>query len=98
MIVAYLEKGKKEERSAWYFQSPKTPTSNRTIVVSNDLIKVLKAWRILLIEAGVSPKTVQERLGHSSIQITFDRYVHNTEDMKQEAADTFDEILKKSAK
>ena len=45
MIVAYLEKGKKEERSAWYFQSPKTPTSNRTIVVSNDLIKVLKAWR-----------------------------------------------------
>ena len=52
----------------------------------------------LLIEAGVSPKTVQERLGHSSIQITFDRYVHNTEDMKQEAADTFDEILKKSAK
>lgn len=42
---AYLEKGKKEERSAWYFQSPKTPTSHRTIVVSNDLIKVLKAWR-----------------------------------------------------
>ena len=52
----------------------------------------------LLIEAGVSSKTVQERLGHSSIQITFDRYVHNTEDMKQEATDTFDEILKKSAK
>lgn len=185
---AYLEKGKKEERSAWYFQSPKTPTSHRTIVVSNDLIKVLKAWRkkqlenelyygeyykelylkdekdekgkniqriieieksipcslptanmifrkengeyvstdsfkypsriihhklgiekfdyhslrhthaTLLIEAGVSPKTVQERLGHSSIQTTFDRYVHNTEDMKQEAADTFDEILKKAAK
>ena len=42
---AFKEKGKKEERSAWYFQSPKTPTSNRTIVVSNDLIKVLKAWK-----------------------------------------------------
>lgn len=42
---AFQEKGKKEERSAWYFQSPKTPTSNRAIVVSNDLIQVLKAWR-----------------------------------------------------
>lgn len=185
---AFQERVKKEERSAWYFQSPKTPTSNRAIVVSNDLIQVLKAWRkkqlenqiyygeyykelylkdetdekgktiqriieiekgipctlptadivfrkengeyvstdsfkypsriihhrlglekfdyhslrhthaTMLIEAGISPKTVQERLGHASIQTTFDKYVHNTEDMKQGAADTFDELLRKAAK
>lgn len=185
---AFQERVKKEERSAWYFQSPKTPTSNRAIVVSNDLIQVLKAWRkkqlenqiyygeyykelylkdetdekgktiqriieiekgipctlptadivfrkengeyvstdsfkypsriihhrlglekfdyhslrhthaTMLIEAGVSPKTMQERLGHASIQTTFDKYVHNTEDMKQGAADTFDELLRKAAK
>lgn len=185
---AFKEKGKKEERSAWYFQSPKTPTSNRTIVVSADLIKILRALRkeqlenqlyygeyykelylkeekdekgkpiqrvieieksipctlptadmifrkengdyistdsfkypsriihhrlglekfdyhslrhthaTMLIEAGVSPKTVQERLGHASVQTTFDRYVHNTEEMKQGAADILDEILRKAAK
>ncbi len=52
----------------------------------------------MLIEAGVSPKTVQERLGHASVQTTFDRYVHNTEEMKQGAADILDEILRKAAK
>jgi len=30
----------------------------------------------LLIEQGAHPKAVQERLGHSSIQVTFDRYGH----------------------
>ncbi|MBP3604756.1 MAG: site-specific integrase [Lachnospiraceae bacterium] len=185
---AFKEKGKKEERSAWYFQSPKTPTSNRTIVVSDDLIRVLRAYRkeqlehkiyygeyyrelylkeetdekgkpiqrvieieksipctlptadmifrkenggyistdsfkyaariihhklgmdkfdyhslrhthaTMLIEAGVSPKTVQERLGHASIQTTFDKYVHNTKDMEHEAVDAFDTALKAKAK
>lgn len=185
---AFKEKGKKEERSAWYFQPPKTKTSNRTIVVSDNLIKVLKAYRkeqlehrvyygeyykelylkeetdekgkpiqrvieieksipcalptadvvfrkengeyvstdsfkypsriihhklgiekfdyhslrhthaTMLIEAGVSPKAVQERLGHASIQTTFDKYVHNTEEMAHQAVDAFDEALKKKAK
>lgn len=185
---AFKEKGKKEERSAWYFQSPKTPTSNRTIVVSDDLIRVLRAYRkeqlehkiyyeeyyrelylkeetdekgkpiqrvieieksipctlptadmifrkenggyistdlfkyaariihhklgmdkfdyhslrhthaTMLFEAGVSPKTVQERLGHASIQTTFDKYVHNTKDMEHGAVDAFDTALKAKAK
>jgi integrase len=30
----------------------------------------------LLIAAGAHPKAIQERLGHSSIQITMDRYGH----------------------
>lgn len=181
-------KGKKEERSAWYFQDPKTKTSNRTIAVSDELIKALKKYRkeqlenriyygeyykelylkqeldekgkqiqrvieieknipctlpiadmifrkengeyvstdsfkypsriihhklgfekfdyhslrhthaTMLIEAGVSPKTVQERLGHASIKTTFDKYVHNTEGMEQQAVNAFDEALKRKAK
>jgi integrase len=30
----------------------------------------------LLIAAGAHPKAIQERLGHSTIQITMDRYGH----------------------
>ena len=32
------------------------------------------------IEAGVNPKVLQKMLGHSSIQMTLDRYVHVTDD------------------
>lgn len=174
------EKGKKEERSAWYFQEPKTVKSTRTIAVSKILIDELIKWKLeqeqqrneykeyynelylkkekdeknkdiyrivtiekaipcslekaelifrnengtysskdsfkyasrvihnklgykdfdfhslrhthatMLIEGGVSPKTVQERLGHEKIETTFNRYVHNTENMQVNAVKIFD--------
>ncbi len=40
----------------------------------------------LMLEAGVHPKVVQERLGHSSISITLDTYSHVSPTMQQEAA------------
>ena len=40
----------------------------------------------LLLEAGVHPKVVQERLGHSSISITLDLYSHVTPGMQEDAA------------
>jgi integrase len=40
----------------------------------------------LLLAAGVHPKVVQERLGHSSIQITLDIYSHVTPGMQEDAA------------
>ena len=43
---------------------------------------------------GVSPKTVQERLGHEKIETTFNRYVHNTGKMQNDAVEIFDNILK----
>ena len=43
-----------------------------------------------LIEAGVSPKAVQARLGHEDIKTTLQTYVHNTEVMEQEAVDVFE--------
>lgn len=37
--------------------------------------------------SGVHPKVVQERLGHSSIALTLDRYSHVIEGMDREAAE-----------
>jgi integrase len=44
-------------------------------------------------KAGVHPKIVQERLGHSSIVITLDVYSHVTPGIQQAAANRFDDIL-----
>lgn len=40
----------------------------------------------LLLQAGVHPKVVSERLGHSTIAITLDTYSHVLPNMQQEAA------------
>jgi len=43
-----------------------------------------------LIEAGVSPKVVQTRLGHKHIETTLQTYVHCTPEMEDDAVDIFD--------
>jgi len=47
-----------------------------------------------LIEAGVSPKTVQDRLGHQNIETTLQTYVHNTVLLEDNAVDVFGKIAK----
>ncbi len=42
------------------------------------------------IEAGVQPKVLQKLLGHSSIQMTMDRYVHVTEESMLDAIQAFE--------
>lgn len=44
-------------------------------------------YATLALRAGVNPKTVQERLGHSNVAITLGIYTHVTERDHQEAAD-----------
>ena len=44
----------------------------------------------LLLEAGVSPKAVQHRLGHKSIDTTMRIYTHVTERMKDDLVDKID--------
>lgn len=47
----------------------------------------------LLLKVGVHPKVVQERLGHSSIQVTLDIYSHVAEGLQQAAASTVGGLL-----
>lgn len=50
----------------------------------------------MLLEDGVKPKVVQERLGHARISTTMDKYVHVTKKMKNEAVDIFAQRLRRS--
>lgn len=47
----------------------------------------------LLLVAGIHPKIVQERLGHSRIDITMDIYSHVIPGMQKPAAATMDKVL-----
>jgi integrase len=47
----------------------------------------------LMLKQGIHPKIVQERLGHSSIQVTLDTYSHVAPGLQQAAANRFDDIV-----
>lgn len=49
----------------------------------------------LLLAEGVHPKIVQERLGHSDIAMTLNRYSHVTPHMQSAAADALETVLKR---
>lgn len=55
----------------------------------HDLRHTHATW---LLEKGVHPKVVAERLGHSSIRITLDTYSHVIKGMQHVAVDKLDEI------
>jgi len=46
-----------------------------------------------MLQQGVHPKIVSERLGHASIGITLDTYSHVLPAMQSEAARAFDELF-----
>lgn len=48
----------------------------------------------LMLAAGVHPKVVQERLGHSSITVTMDRYSHHVSGLQAPAALALDATLR----
>ena len=47
----------------------------------------------LLLQQGIHPKIVSERLGHTSISMTLDIYSHVIPSIQKEAAEMFDQIL-----
>ena len=51
----------------------------------------------LLLEAGVHPKVVSERLGHANIGITLDIYSHVLPGLQEAAAEKFDRIFEPDA-
>ena len=50
----------------------------------------------LMLEQGVHPKIVSERLGHANVSITLDRYSHKVKGLDEAAALRFDEALDRS--
>src|SRR5206468_2500549 len=48
----------------------------------------------LLLQQGVHPKVVSERLGHSTIGITMDTYTHVLPNMQKEAAQQSEQLIK----
>lgn len=50
----------------------------------------------ILLKAGVHPKIVQERLGHSSIATTLDIYSHTVPGLQKAAAERLDALLPKT--
>jgi integrase len=46
-----------------------------------------------MLQAGVHPKLVSERLGHASINITLDLYTHAFPGIQTEAAERFSKLL-----
>ena len=51
------------------------------------------AHATMLLEAGIHPKVVSERLGHSNIATTMDIYSHVLPDLEEAAAQAIDERL-----
>ena len=52
----------------------------------------------LLLQAGVNPKIVSERLGHSTIVLTLDVYSHVLPNMQEEATVQLEEMIFKVRK
>ena len=50
-----------------------------------------------LIQAGVNPRVVQQRLGHSDVNITLNTYTHVLPEMDVDAAEKLDSIMLKRA-
>ena len=46
-----------------------------------------------MLKAGIHPKIVQERLGHSTIAMTLDTYSHVAPGLQEAAANRFDELV-----
>ena len=47
----------------------------------------------LMLQQGVHPKVVQERLGHTDIRLTLDTYSHVLPDIQEEAVQKLDRVL-----
>ena len=47
------------------------------------------------IEAGINPKTLQAYLGHATLQMTMDLYVHVTDTHKHEEFQKLDKVMPK---
>ena len=59
--------------------------------------KSIKPSAALAIAAGAHPKAIQSRMGHSSINVTLDRYGHLFPELDESIATAFDAQLSATA-
>ena len=78
--------------------------------ISKEFPKLVKAHRLphltfhglrhahatLALTAGINPKIVSERLGHSSVAVTMDIYSHVLPGMQEEAALAVENLLERT--
>ena len=78
---------------------PNTITRAWHTIAQNAGVKIIRlhdarhSHASLMLKAGIHPKIVQERLGHSTIAMTLDTYSHVTPGLQQAAAESFDRLL-----
>jgi len=78
---------------------PNTITRAWNTIAQNAGVKIIRlhdarhSHASLMLKAGIHPKIVQERLGHSTIAMTLDTYSHVTPGLQQAAAESFDRLL-----
>lgn len=64
------------------------PSSSLAVDVPRIRLHDLRhTWATMALTAGVHPKVVQERLGHSNIKITMDTYSHVLPGLQKSAAE-----------
>jgi integrase len=78
---------------------PKTVTHVWTKLAAGAGVKAIRlhdarhTHASLMLKHGIHPKIAQERLGHSSIQVTIDTYSHVAPGLQEAAAKQFDEVM-----
>jgi len=78
---------------------PNTVSRAWTMLAARAGVKVIRlhdarhTHASLMLKQGVHPKIVQERLGHTSIQITLDTYSHVAPGLQEAAAEGFDKLV-----
>lgn len=94
LVISNLDGGYKDPSyfTAVVFKRMLARAGIDTSVRFHDLRHTHATW---LLEKGVHPKVVAERLGHSSIRITLDTYSHVIKGMQKVAVSKLDEIAEK---
>lgn len=75
----------------------KKALENAEIRTSIRLYDLRHTTATLLLQAGVNPKVVSERLGHSTIVLTLDVYSHVLPSMQKDATEQLEELIFKKA-
>lgn len=68
---------------------------NHTLNIPFNYHSLRHTHATILVENGANIKGIQERLGHSDIKVTLNRYVHNTDSISNESVDIFESIATK---